>query len=89
MHAMISPIMFLFHSHYVQPKRYPLRFLAPNQVCELPTGFSSMVPPKPLYMQIFYMFLVLQLKPPLGIISLQHQPFISLNSNQNTEPAMM
>jgi hypothetical protein len=31
------------------------------------------------------MVFILQLKPPLGVISLEHQPLISLNSNQNKE----
>ncbi len=48
---------------------YPLRFLTPTQVYELPTGFSSKVPPKPPTDALFYMLLVLQLRPPLSIIN--------------------
>jgi hypothetical protein len=68
---------------------YPLRFLAPTHVYELPTGFSKKVPPKSPTDALLYMLLVLQLRPPFGVFSPQHQPFISPNSNKNTEPAMI
>ncbi len=87
--AMIFPILFLSHSHSAQLKGYPLRFLAPTKVYELLTGFSSKVSTKAITDAIFYMLPILQLRPPLGVIIFQHQPFISLNSNQNTEPAMI
>ncbi len=68
---------------------YSLRFLAPTQVYELLIGFSSKVPPKPPANALLFMLLVLQLRSPLGVISPQHQPFISPNSNKNTKPAMI
>jgi hypothetical protein len=68
---------------------YPLRFLAPTQVYELPIGLSRNVPPKSPSNALLYMLLVLQLKLLLGIIKPQHQPFINPNSNKNTEPTMI
>ncbi len=56
MFAMISSMLFLFHSHYAQPKGYPLRFLTPIQVYELPIGFSNKLSTKPLQMQFFICF---------------------------------
>ncbi len=81
------PIPFSFT--FCPAQGYSLRFLAPTQVYELPIGFSSKVPPKPLTNALLYMLLVLQLKPPLSVINPQHQPFMSLNSNKNTKPAMI
>ncbi len=68
---------------------YPLRFLAPTQVYELPIGLSRKVPPESPTNALLYMLLILQLKPLLGIIKPQHQPFVIPNSNKNTEPAVI
>jgi hypothetical protein len=69
-------------------QRIPTKsFLARTQVYELPTGFPRFSP-SPAN-AVFYMFLILQLKPALGVISLHHQPFIGPNYNQNTEPIII
>ncbi len=82
----LSHLVFLSLT-FCQAQGYPLRFLAPTQVYELPIGFSRKVPPRSLLDALLYMLLVLQLRPPLGVINLQHQSFISPNSNKNTKPA--
>ncbi len=54
---MISPILFLSLT-FCPAQGYPLRFLTPTQVYELPIGFSSKVPPKPHTNALLYMLLV-------------------------------
>ncbi len=75
---------------YPVPRIPTKRFLAPTQVYELPTEQSKQgLPPLNFYRCSFYMHLILHLRPPLNVISLQDQPLISPNSNHNIEPAIL
>jgi hypothetical protein len=67
---------------------YPLRFLALIHMYVLPTRFQERFHHDPCKCT-FYMLFILQLRPPLCVISPQHQPLINPNSNKNTKPAMM
>jgi len=64
----------------------PLRFLALSRHKSTTLG---MVPPRSHANASFYMLLILQLRPPLCIISPQHQSLIKPNINKNTMPTMM
>ncbi len=80
----------LSHSHSTQSQGYPQRgFWLLLKCYELPIGYSKQGLPQNFYICTFYMPLILQLRPPLSVISLQHQPLISPNSNQNIEPAIL
>ncbi len=89
--AVIFHITSLSQSHSAQSQGYPQRgFQLLLRCYELPTEQSKQgLPPLNFYRCSFYMHLILQLRPPLNVISLQHQPLISPNSNQNIEPVIL
>jgi hypothetical protein len=67
-------------------KGYPLRFLVLTHERRLA---SRMFPPKSHTSSSLYRLLILQLKPLLCIIILQHQSLIEPNTSKNTTPVVM
>jgi hypothetical protein len=65
------------------------RFLAPTPILWSTHWITQVSSSQTLMDAIFYIPLILQLRPPLSVISLQHQPLISPSSKQNTELAII
>jgi hypothetical protein len=85
--AMISSILFLSHILPSPKDTHKEVYGSHSDIVIYPPDNPSKFFPNP-YRCSFYMPLILQLRPPLSVISLQHQPLISPSSKQNTELAI-
>ncbi len=86
--ALIFPSSFSFTFCPV-PRIPTKRFLAPTPILWSTHWITQVSSSQTPTNADFYMLLILQLRPPLSIIFLQHQPLISPGSKQNTELAII
>ncbi len=77
-----------FLTHVLPNLRIPTKVSSSHSCVCATHWISRKDPPRSPPSALLYMLLIIQFRPPLCVISPQHQPLINPNSSKNTKPTM-